>query len=199
MVSGQRRAGEVVKAPGAGLAPIALPMRLGVVAPIADHRTAAAAGAAHALRPAMLAHQREALGVIQQPREVDQFRCRHDRPGPLRAAADQRPPSLITAEAPCNGHPLLCPATPRNPSRAAFISLTFFFMLSLYLRPLPHIEFLCDLDYSQTIWPARESGMWSKRNQERHLWALLSQIDCAPEPTKDLVADVLYDACPRLQ
>src|SRR4051812_45633278 len=67
-------------------------MRLGVVAPIADHRTAAAAGAAHALGPAMLAHQREALGVIQQPREVDQFRCRHDRPGSLRAAADQRPP-----------------------------------------------------------------------------------------------------------
>ena len=41
--------------------------------------------------------------------------------------------------------------------------------------------------------------MWSKRNQDRHLWALLSQIDCAPEPTSDLVADVLYYACPRLQ
>ena len=41
--------------------------------------------------------------------------------------------------------------------------------------------------------------MWSKRNQDRHLWALRSEIDCAPEPTKDLVADVLYYACPRLQ
>ena len=41
--------------------------------------------------------------------------------------------------------------------------------------------------------------MWSKRNQERHLWALRSEIDSAPEPTKDLVADVLYYACPRLQ
>ena len=41
--------------------------------------------------------------------------------------------------------------------------------------------------------------MWSKRNQERHLWALRSEIDCAPEPTKALVADVLYYACPRLQ
>src|SRR4051795_9203572 len=90
MVSGQRRAGEVVKAPGAGLTAIALPMRLGVVASIADHRTAAAAGAAHALGPAMLAHQREALGVIQQPREVDQ-----------------------------NGYPLLCPSPPRNPRRAS--------------------------------------------------------------------------------
>src|SRR4051812_5375304 len=92
MVSGQRRAGEVVKAPGAGLTAIALPMRLGVVAPVPDYRTAAAAGAAHALGPAMLAHQREAFGVVQQPREVDQFRCRHDRPGSLRGAADQRPP-----------------------------------------------------------------------------------------------------------
>src|SRR4051794_19768377 len=26
--------------------------------------------------------------------------------------------SLITAEAPCNGYPLLCPSTPRNPRRA---------------------------------------------------------------------------------
>src|SRR3982751_4102711 len=81
MVSGQRRAGEVVKAPGAGLTAIALPMRLGVVAPIPDHRTAAAAGAAHALGPAMLAHQREALGVIQQPREVDQVDGCHDGDG----------------------------------------------------------------------------------------------------------------------
>jgi hypothetical protein len=37
---------------------------LGVVAPVPDHRTAAAAGAAHALRPAVLAHEGEALGVI---------------------------------------------------------------------------------------------------------------------------------------
>src|SRR4051812_41338469 len=78
MVSGQRRAGEVVKAPGARLAAIALPIRLGVVAPVADYRIAAAAGAAHALRPAVLAHEGEALGVVQQPREVDQVRCSHD-------------------------------------------------------------------------------------------------------------------------
>src|SRR4051812_44448548 len=82
---------------------------------------------------------------------------------------------------------------------AAFISLAVFFILPLYLCPLSHLEFLCDLDHSLTQWPARESSMWSKRNQDRHLWALRSQIDCAPEPTKDLVADVLYYACPRLQ
>src|SRR4030095_5027510 len=64
--------------PGARLAAIALPMRLGVVAPVADYRIAAAAGAAHALRTAVLAHEGEALGVVQQPREVDQVRCSHD-------------------------------------------------------------------------------------------------------------------------
>src|SRR3954466_395741 len=79
MVPGQRRAGEVVKAPSARSASITLPMRLGVVAPVADHRVTAAPGTAHALRPAKLAHQREALGVVQQPREVDQVGCRHDR------------------------------------------------------------------------------------------------------------------------
>jgi hypothetical protein len=40
--------------------------------------------------------------------------------------------------------------------------------------------------------------MWSKRNQERYLWMLLSRIDRAPQPTRDLVADVLRLACPRL-
>src|SRR5438046_1045704 len=78
MVSGQRRAGEVVKAPGAGLTAIALPMRLGVVAPVADHRIAAAAGAAHALWPAVLAHEGEALGIVHQAGKVDQVRGSHD-------------------------------------------------------------------------------------------------------------------------
>src|SRR5215210_2987759 len=81
MVSGQHCPGEVVKAPGAGLAPIALPMRLGVVAPVADHRIATAAGAAHALGPAVLAHQREALGIVQQGREIDQIDGCHDGDG----------------------------------------------------------------------------------------------------------------------
>jgi hypothetical protein len=79
MVPGQRRAGEVVEAPGAGLTSIALPMRLGVIAPVADYPITATPGTAHALGPAMLAHQCEALGVIQKTRKVDQVACRHDR------------------------------------------------------------------------------------------------------------------------
>src|SRR4051812_16605881 len=68
MVSGQHCPGEVVETPGARLAPIALPMRLGVIAPVADHRIAAAAGTAYTLAPALLAYQREALGIVQQGR-----------------------------------------------------------------------------------------------------------------------------------
>src|SRR4051812_39285283 len=100
MVPGQHGPGEVVKAPGAGLAAIALPMRLGVVAPVADHRIAAAAGTAHALRPAVLAYQRKALGVVQQRREIDQIDGWHDGGGsshaPVsysRSRLQARPPS----------------------------------------------------------------------------------------------------------
>src|SRR5215218_10785969 len=92
MVSGQRRAGEVVEAPSTRLAPIALPMRLGVVAPVADHRIAAAAGTAYTLAPAVLAHQREALGVVQQGREIDQIDGSHDAEAPR--TSPSAPPAL---------------------------------------------------------------------------------------------------------
>src|SRR3954449_1780557 len=78
MVPGQHCPGEVVETPGARLAAIPLPMRSGVVAPVADYRIAAAAGTAHALWPAVLAHKGEALGVVQQAGKVDQVRCSHD-------------------------------------------------------------------------------------------------------------------------
>src|SRR5829696_5562474 len=77
MAAGQRRAGEVVKAPGSRLAAIPLPIGLSAVAPVPDHRVIAATGAAYALRPAALAHQGEALGVVHQAREVNQVGCSH--------------------------------------------------------------------------------------------------------------------------
>src|SRR3954465_8513524 len=40
--------------------------------------------------------------------------------------------------------------------------------------------------------------MWPKRNQEQDLRVLVSKIDGAPEPTRDLVAEILQRACPRL-
>src|SRR4051795_7918259 len=78
MVPGQHCPGEVVETPGARLAAIPLPMRSGVVAPVADYRIAAAAGTAHALWPAVLAHEGEALGIVHQAGKVDQVRCSHD-------------------------------------------------------------------------------------------------------------------------
>ncbi len=40
--------------------------------------------------------------------------------------------------------------------------------------------------------------MWSKRDRERELRAVLSRIEVAGEPRRTLVADVLRHACPRL-
>src|SRR3712207_7697366 len=45
-----------------GVQTCALPI---FIAAVADHPITATPGTAHALRPAMLAHQREALGVVQ--------------------------------------------------------------------------------------------------------------------------------------
>jgi len=64
MVSGQHRIGEIVEAGRTCLAPIPLPSRLRVVAPVLNHRRAVAPEALHALWPAVLAHEGAALGVV---------------------------------------------------------------------------------------------------------------------------------------
>jgi uncharacterized membrane protein YeaQ/YmgE (transglycosylase-associated protein family) len=84
VMAGQHRAGEVVKAPRTRLAPIPLPVSLGLVKAIADYGTATAGRAADTLRPAMLAHQGETLGIVDQRREVDQIRGGHDATGSSR-------------------------------------------------------------------------------------------------------------------
>ena len=66
MMTGQHRAGEIVEAARTGFAPVTLAMRLCVVAPVANHHTVAAARAANTIWPAVLTHQREALGIVQQ-------------------------------------------------------------------------------------------------------------------------------------
>src|SRR4051794_35582608 len=68
--STSHRAGQVIEASRARLAAVALPLTLGVVAPVADHRGAAAGGAADAVGPALLPHQGVALRVVDQGREV---------------------------------------------------------------------------------------------------------------------------------
>jgi hypothetical protein len=81
MVSGQHGAGQVVEASRARLAAVALPVGLAVVASVPNHAGPAAGGTAYPLRPTVLAHQGEALGVVDQRREVDQVRCGHDARG----------------------------------------------------------------------------------------------------------------------
>jgi hypothetical protein len=79
----QHRVGEVVEAPRACLAAVALPVRLAVVVPVADHRGGIAPGATHAFWPAVLAHEGKALGVVHQAGQVDQaggsIGCNHDQ------------------------------------------------------------------------------------------------------------------------
>src|SRR4051812_5556385 len=115
-MSGQHRAGEVVEAPCACLAPIPLPVSLGLIKAVSDHGTAAACGAVDTLRPAMLAYQGEALGILDQRREVDQIRYRHIRGSSRRVAGSRRPRPTITEVLQARYPDLLPP--PRNPIRA---------------------------------------------------------------------------------
>jgi hypothetical protein len=98
-MASQHRAGKVVEAPRARLAPISLPVRLGLVKAIADYGTATAGRATDTLRPAMLAHQGEALGIVDQRREVDQIRGSHDATCP-RTGRFAIPPSHIITNRP---------------------------------------------------------------------------------------------------
>jgi hypothetical protein len=118
MVSGQHRARKVVKAPRACLAAIALPMRLGIVAPVPDYRMAVTTRTAHALRPTVLAHECEALGVVDQTREVHYVWCRHD--GRLLARVVLPPAPAITPDATKLGYP-----DPNSPPRIPIRAIIF--------------------------------------------------------------------------
>src|SRR5215203_6352844 len=111
---GQHRAGEVVEAPRTRLAAIPLPSALRVVTPVSGNREAVTPGTAHAIGPAMLAHQCEALGVVQKTREVNQIGCNHDDEAP-RASRTAARASAITPDALRTRYP---DPPPRNPIRA---------------------------------------------------------------------------------
>jgi hypothetical protein len=72
LVAGQHRAGEVVEARLAALAQPALARVSGIVPAVPDRLGAVAGRAPHTGRPAMLADQVEALGVIEQRGQADQ-------------------------------------------------------------------------------------------------------------------------------
>src|SRR3954466_14488119 len=78
VMTGQHRVRQIVETSMTGLAERTLPMRLCLVTAIAVDGRAVATGTAHAIRPAMLAHQFETLGIVQQRREVNQLGYGHD-------------------------------------------------------------------------------------------------------------------------
>jgi hypothetical protein len=94
MMTGQHRAGEVVEAPRTRFAPIPLPVPLRVVAPVADHHAAAAPGATNTLWPAMPAHQRKALGIVQECREIVYVRCSHMAEAPCASSSATPAPAI---------------------------------------------------------------------------------------------------------
>jgi len=107
-----RQLRSVTLAPGA---PISLPTGLRVVASVPDDGAAVAYGAAHTLRPAVLAHQREALGIVDQARKVDQVGCRHDKSSSRERVSYSRSCSRTRCLQP--NFPIPAPS-PRNPIRA---------------------------------------------------------------------------------
>jgi len=115
-VPGQHRSGEVVETPRTRLAPVALPERLGIVMAVPDDDAAAAHGAARTIWPAVLAHQREALGVVDQARKVDQVGCRHDKSSSCEPVSYSRLCSRTRCSQP--NFPVLA-SPPRNPIRAS--------------------------------------------------------------------------------
>src|SRR5271155_3248582 len=78
MMAGQNSAGQVVKARVAVLAPVALTMPLGVIMAVADDRRSTTGRATDAVRPPMLPDQFVAFGVVDQSRQINQRRRRHD-------------------------------------------------------------------------------------------------------------------------
>ena len=113
-VAGQGGAGQVVEAGRARLAAVALAVPPRVAAPVADHRGAAAPGAADALRPALPARRGVALGVVDQGRGVRGTRRGHGPRPVCRGAAHLRPASaaFVTPSRPA----------PRIPRRATSVT-----------------------------------------------------------------------------
>ena len=63
MVSGQNSTGQVIEPRPAVLAPVALPMPLGLIMAMADHRGTGTGGEANSVRPSMVPDQLIALSI----------------------------------------------------------------------------------------------------------------------------------------
>ena len=79
VVAGEDGVGQVIEAPAAGPALVPLPMRLGLIPALLDDLGRIAVGAAGAVRPAEVADHLVALGVVDDPQDIDEHhrRSRH--------------------------------------------------------------------------------------------------------------------------
>jgi hypothetical protein len=101
MMASQNRSCQIIKPSRACLAPIPLPRQLGIVMAISDNGVSATTRTANALRPAMITNERETFSVIQQTRQIDQFRYSHTTNEPLQhARTPSRACSLISPPEP---------------------------------------------------------------------------------------------------
>src|SRR3954453_9054653 len=121
MVSGQDGPRHVIEPRPAVLAPVALPMPLGVIMALADHGCTGTARAAHSFRPAMVPDQLIAFGVIDQGGQIDHLRRSHGRyrlRDEARHHSNQKPSRKDII---CHrtwvrwSHPSASPPAPRNP------------------------------------------------------------------------------------
>ncbi|MDO9713623.1 diguanylate cyclase [Paracraurococcus sp. LOR1-02] len=125
VMPGQDRAGQVIEALAAGVASIALAMRLAIIMASAHHRLAVAARTLHLLRPAVLPHHGEALGVVQQRREVDQLCADHDRA----SSTGPHPPCIPSGSGQAGQS-----SSPRIPTRARFYTQRQFDGVPLFIN-----------------------------------------------------------------
>src|SRR3954462_8712970 len=77
MVSGQDSTGQVIEPCSTVLAPVPLPVSLGFIMAMADHRGTGTGGAANAVRPSRVPDQLIALGIIDQGRQIDHLQRSH--------------------------------------------------------------------------------------------------------------------------
>ena len=112
---------QVIEPRSAVLAPVALPMPLGLIMTMTDHRGTGTARAANSFRPSMMPDQLITLGVIDQGSQIDHLRRSHGRYR-LRDDAGHHSNQEPSREAMiCYrtwvrwSHPPAPPSAPRNP------------------------------------------------------------------------------------
>src|SRR3954447_22401114 len=121
MVSGQDGPGQVIEPRFAVLAPVALPMLLGLIMAMADHGGTGTGRATNSFRPSMMPDQLITLGIIDQGGQIDHLRRSHGRYQLMDDACHHSNQKPSRKEMICHRtwvrwlHPSAPPSAPRNP------------------------------------------------------------------------------------